>query len=223
MKLKSIFFSILFLNAGFSYAQKDGRIIISDTSKTSISDKARGYYNDAYDYFDKGNFKKAIVLYKLAIAEDPDFIDAYDNLGLAFRQLDLGDSAEHYYLISLQKYPNGYTANQNLAIVEELRNNFEKALSYYKKLITLEAENPEGYYGASRMQFSLGNLEEALKNGLLAEKYYTQINSPYIGDCYYILCIISYNNKDLPLAKKYLALCKKAGIPVDKKIENALE
>ena len=132
------------------------------------------------------------------------------------------DSAEYYYLISLSKYPNGFNANQNLAVVEELRTNYDKAIVYYKKLIEIEAENPEGYYGLARMQFTAGKLNEAFKNGQSAEKYYKQIKSPYIGDCYYILCIICYTNKDIPLAKKYLALCKQAGIEVDKTIEKAL-
>jgi len=64
---------------------------------------------------------------------------------------------------------------------------------------------------------------EAFKNGELAEKYYKQINSPYIGDCYYLLCLICYYNKDKQLAQKYLVLSKAAGIAVDKNLEKDLK
>ena len=222
MKLRDILFTVVLSSLSY-YCSAQGKIITYDTSKTTVSEKARKYYNDAYDQFDKGNFTKSITLYKLAVAEDPDFLDAYDNLGLAFRQLNMLDSAERYYLISYNKNPNGFTANQNLAVVEEIRNNYEKALRYYTKLTELEHENPEGYYGVSRMYFILKNNKEALKYGLLAEEYYKKIKSPYIGDCYYILCMISLNDKNIPLAKKYLALCKKEGVKVDKELELALE
>jgi len=222
MILKNVLFIVVSI-CSTNYCQAQGKIITTDSSKTSISEKARKYYNEGYDYFDKGNFTKSITLYKLAVAEDPNFLDAYDNLGLAFRQLNMVDSAERYYLISFNKNPNGFTANQNLAVVEEVRNNYAQALKYYAKLIELESENPEGYYGVSRMQFMLKNNKEALKNGLLAEQYYKKINSPYIGDCYYILCMIYVNDNNIPLAKKYLALCKKEGVKVDKDLELALE
>lgn len=212
---------IVFTNISIGYSQ--GRILTSDTTKMRVSDKANKYYNEGYEYFEKKEFKKAITFYKLAINEDAGFIDAYDNLGLSFRQLNQLDSAEYYYQISVSKNPNGYNANQNLAVVEELRNNYDKAIGYYKKLIELEAENPEGYYGLARMQYASGKLTDAFKNGQLAEKYYKQIKSPYIGDCYYILCIICYTNKDIPMAKKYLALCKQERVEIDKMLEKALQ
>lgn len=225
--------AVIFINSSICFSQgnqktessqsSQGRIITSDTTKAKVSDKANKYYNEGYNYFEKKDFKKSIASYKLAIREDADFIDAYDNLGLAFRQLNMLDSAEYYYLASLSRNPNGFNANQNLAVVAELRKNYEKAIVYYNKLMEIETENPEGYYGLARMQFTLGRLNEAFKNGKLAEKYYKQIKSPYIGDCYYILCIISYTNKDIPLAKKYLALCRQEGVEVDKILEKALQ
>lgn len=223
MRTIAFFWLLFFCDLEFCQGQNDGRIVRSDTTRSTISDKARTYYNEGYERFEKGDFAKAIELYKLAVIEDPEFIDAYDNLGLAFRQLKLTDSAEYYYLISLRKMPDGYTANQNMAIVEELRNNFSKAMAYYRKLIALEPQNPEGYYGAARMCLLQENFDEALKHGQLAETYYKQAKSPYIADCYYLLCIIAYNKKDLVLARKYLDLCKKEGVSVDKDLQKALQ
>src|SRR5439155_1551215 len=153
------------------------------------SEKAKEFFNQALDNFDQKNFKKAIELNKLAIAEDTNFIDAYDNLGLAYRKLNMLDSAEHYYQYSFEKNPTNTTPIQNLAVVAELQNNFEKASLLYLIMTSMEPENPEGHFGMARTKYMLGKTEEAFKSGQLAEKYYKKVNSPYIGDCYYLLCI----------------------------------
>ena len=221
MKTKSLIFTLL-LNSIICLSQEN-RVIENVLYKPTESEKARKYYNEAIDYFEEKNFEKAVELYKLAIIEDPNYIDAYDNLGLSYRHLNLLDSAESYYLLSHSKYPKGTVAIGNLAVVQELKGNSEGAIAYYKQSIELEPENPEGYYGLSRMQLNVEKYGEAFKNGQLAEKYYKQINSPYIGDCYYLLCLICYNNKDKQLSQKYLALSKAAGIAVDKNLEKNLK
>lgn len=199
------------------------RLISNEIYTPTESETARKYYNIGHDYFIQGNFKKAVELYKQAIVEDPNYIDAYDNLGLSFRNLNLLDSAQKYYLISHSKYPVGTVAITNLAVVQEYKKNTEGAIIYYKKAVEIEPENPEGYYGLARMYLQIDKYDEALKNGLIAEKYYKQNNSPYIGDSYYVLCLIYYYNNNKPLAQKYLALSKKAGINVNKNIENDLK
>ena len=221
MKSASIFFTLL-LNTVLCLGQEK-RVISNELYTPTESETARNYYNSGHDYFVQENFKKAVEYYKMAILEDPNYIDAYDNLGLSFRNLNLLDSAQKYYLISHSKYPKGAVAITNLAVVQEYKNNTEGAIIYYKKAIEIEPENPEGYYGLSRMYLNSNKYEDALKYGLIAEKYYKLNNSPYIGDCYYLLCLIYYYNNNKPLAQKYLALSKKAGIDVNKNIEKDLK
>jgi tetratricopeptide (TPR) repeat protein len=223
MKLKQLSLSSLLIMSITICQAQDGKIIENYLYKPTESEKARKYYNEAHDKFVEKDFRNATELYKKAILEDSNYIDAYDNLGLSFRQLDQLDSAKKYYEISHNKYPKGTVALQNLAVVEELKENFENAISYSKQIIAIEPENPEGYYGLCRMQFVIKDYDEALKSGQLAEKYYKQINSPYIGDCYYVLCIICYSSNNTSLAKKYLGLAKDAGIKIDKNIEKALK
>ena len=218
MKTKILIFVFL-LNSIVSLSQEN-RLLENILYKPSESEKAIKYYNEAHYYFEEKNFEKAVILYKLAIIEDPDYIDAYDNLGIAYRYLNLLDSAESYYLLSHRKYPKGTVAIINLAVVQNLKGNSEGAIVYYEQSIELEPENPEGYYGLSRMQLILENYGEAFKNGQIAVNYYKQINSPYIVDGYYLLYLICYNNKDIQLAQKYLDLSKAAGIALDKKSRN---
>ena len=213
---------LLLLAAGTSYCQS-GKIVANEIYTHTKSEKANKYYNEGHDATEARNFKKAIEYYKLAIAEDPDYIDAYDNAGVAFRQLDMLDSAALYYLISIKKYPKGTVARGNMAVVEEMRGNPEKALAYYNECLAIDNKDPETYYGLMRVYGKLQKFDEALASGNKAEQLYFQRNDPYIGDCYYMLCIthIMMNNKEK--ARLYATKAESKGVKLDKAITDALK
>ncbi|MES1226100.1 MAG: tetratricopeptide repeat protein [Bacteroidota bacterium] len=187
------------------------------------SDKAMDLYNKGHNSFNNKDYKSAIRSYEMAIAIDTDYIDAYNNLGLTFYESGLMDSAAFYLQKSLQKNPSGTTAIQNIALVEEKRVAFPKALEYYKQIKTLEPQNPEGFYNCARVLANMAKLDEALTEGLEAEKLYTKIKSPYVADCHYLLLMIYFNMNNKAVAKKYLAFCKKENVAVPAEIENGLK
>src|ERR1035437_3894466 len=106
------------------------KIISNELYAPTTSEKAEKFYNTGHDAIESRDFKKAVQYFKLAIAEDPGYVDAYDNLGLSFRQLNMLDSAEHYYLISIKMYQKEIVARGNMAVVEEKRGNLDKAAAY---------------------------------------------------------------------------------------------
>ena len=77
----------------------------SGTVSNATNERATLYFNQAHDSFDVRNYEAAAILYARAIAADTNLIDAYDNLGLTYRQLGKLDSAEYYYLRSFYKNP----------------------------------------------------------------------------------------------------------------------
>ena len=227
MKPIFYFLSLILFQATVGYSQDNNKmgnkIITTDVYAPTKSEKAKDYYQKGTDAVDAKDFKKAIAYLKSAIAADPEFIDAYDNLGIAFRQVNELDSAERYYLISRKKYPKGIISCTNLAIVEEKRKNYDKAISYYKEVVVIDAKNPEAYYGLMRQYIMLQKFAEAAQNGTLAEKYYKEANSPYIGDCYYMEMMVYIMADNKLLAQKYMALAQKEGMTIDPKISDALK
>ncbi len=199
------------------------KIIGNDLYAPSKSEKARSYYNDGHNAMENRNYRKAIEFYKLAITEDPGYIDAYDNLALAYRQFNMLDSAACYNLISIKKFPKGTVARRNQAIVEEKRGQTDKAIAYLKEALEIDNKDPETYYGLMREYSIQKNFTEALVNGNKAEKYYSERNDPNIGDCYLMLCIINLflNNKDQ--AKHYAQLAQNKGVKLDQAILDALK
>ena len=111
----------------------------------------------------------------------------------------------------------------NLGVVEQLRHNYLKAAFYFKILIELNSSNPEGYYALAKMYSDNNQNQLAYKNGILAERFYKETNSPYIGDCYYLLCVITINLNNKLEAKKYSQLAKSRGIKIPKQIDDILE
>ena len=47
-------------------------------------EEAEKYFNEAVEYYYKGNYDKAIECYQKAIAINPDLAGAYNNMGLAY-------------------------------------------------------------------------------------------------------------------------------------------
>jgi tetratricopeptide (TPR) repeat protein len=222
--MKTIILFLLFLSTSlFSKSQVQTTLIQDVVYTPTKSSDAKFNYNKAHDYFDKNDYESAIKYYKLAILIDSNFIDAYDNLGLSYRRCNKLDSAELYYLLSSKKYPKGEASVMNLGVVEHFRKNYTKAIYYYDKLIVINPKNPEAYYGLSKIYCDKGDYKLAYKNGIFAEKFYSELNSPYIGDCYYQLCIVCINRNDKKNAKKYLRLAKSQGVEIDNQIENILK
>jgi tetratricopeptide (TPR) repeat protein len=219
---KFIPFLIIFFISLDSIAQSGHSFVPVKIFRGTNDEKARVLFNEAADNFDKKNFAAARDLYKEAISIDTNFIDAYDNLGLTYRQMNMLDSAEYYYHWSFRKDATNSTPIQNMAVVAELQNQLQKAMLLYLLVSSMDPQNPEGHFGLSRMYSLLERLPEALKSGQTAEKLYKAQNSPFLKDCYYILTIISVQMNKKKLARQYLKSAKEAGANVDPGLEKAV-
>lgn len=51
------------------------------------------YYNEGLDFYSRGEYGKAIQSFKTAVEKDPDFVDAYYNLGSLYEFLKSNQSA----------------------------------------------------------------------------------------------------------------------------------
>lgn len=221
-KLIFLILTQLLLNPSFSQIGPPNRVEDSDLYDYTENEKAAKFYEKGYKSFHFYKFKKAAKLYKKAIKEDPDFVEAYDNLGLSYRQIGELDSAQKYYLRSLELYPNGMLALQNIAVVYMKKGATKKALESFKKVNEVDPENPEGYYGCAQVYLEQEEYEKALESGLLAEEYYKKQESGYIQDSQYLIGLAYYKLDDIANAKKYFQLAKDAGIGIPYDIKKEL-
>lgn len=184
------------------------------------SEKAEEYFEKANTSVDEGNLNDAVKYYKKAIKEDTGFVEAYDNLALAYRKMKKFDKAIQYYKKSIEMYPNGHMAHLNLASAYSLKKNFDKAYKEYNNFIKIFPDDPEGFYGLANIYFSTKKYDDALKNAKKALDMYIKSGSDLTGDAYYLIGLIYYYKNDRDNAKQNFSAAKKLGIKMLPQIEN---
>ncbi|MFD1314082.1 tetratricopeptide repeat protein [Namhaeicola litoreus] len=139
-------------------------------------------YDDGMDYLKEEDLPNAIEKFKKAVLLDPEFVYAWDNLGVSYRKNNELDLAIEAYQNSLKIFPNGKLPLINLAVVYNVSGNAEKSREYYKKYCEIFPEDPEGYYGLGLIEYSGGQLESGLDNLVHSFILYSAQQSPYRSD-----------------------------------------
>ncbi|MGB5243376.1 MAG: tetratricopeptide repeat protein [Lutimonas sp.] len=139
-------------------------------------------YDDGMDYLKEEDISNAIEKFKKAVRLDPEFVYAWDNLGVSYRKNDQLNLAIEAYQKSLKLYPNGKLPLINLAVAYNLAGNQEMSGEYYKKYCEYFPEDPEGYYGLGLIEYSGGNLESGLDHLVHSFILYSAQQSPYRSD-----------------------------------------
>lgn len=139
-------------------------------------------YNKAVTYENAGDTASAEKSYREAIALDPNYCDAMDNLALLLRQNGNTDEAIALYENSIKIAPTNEVAHLGLANSYMELEQYDQALAEYNALSTLNPNNPEGYYGAGRVYFSTKEYDQAIKQFKQAEELYKASGSDYLVD-----------------------------------------
>ena len=117
-------------------------------SAMAYSTEGAMYYNEGLDQYSRGEYGKAIQSFKSAVAKDPDFIDAYYNMGALFEYLKSYQSAIAAYSKINQIDPNDKETVLKLAELYYKLNNYERALFYVTKI----KENDDLYSRAKNLK-----------------------------------------------------------------------
>jgi tetratricopeptide (TPR) repeat protein len=145
--------------------------------------KANEWYSNGIAESNKENYSKAIEYFKEALAVDPEFAFAWDNLGVCYRKIGDYDKALNAYEKSLSIDPNGLLPLQNIGIVYQYKKEFKKAINAYERLAEVDKNNPEVYYGIGQIYtFNLVDYEKGLDNMCKAYNLYIVQKSPYRTD-----------------------------------------
>ena len=157
----------------------------------SKNQKAIDLYSKGTDELKKDNFKKAIEYFEKALKIDPEFVFAWDNLGVSYRNLDNYDKAIESYEKSLEIDPKGITPLQNIAVVYQYKKEYQKAIISYQKLAEIDSNNPEIYYGIGQIYaLYLNDYEKGLDNMCKAYNMYIEQKSPYRTDAEKVINLI---------------------------------
>jgi len=163
-------------------------------------------YNKGVTYETAGDLASAEKAYREAIALDPNYCDAMDNLALVLRQNGNTDEAIALYENSIKIAPDNGVAHLGLANTYMGLEEYDKALAEYNVLLTIDPNDPEGYYGAGRVYFSKENYNEAIAQFSIAEELYKAEGSAYLVDAQVYLGFSYALIDDYETGRDYLEL-----------------
>ncbi|MDE6138152.1 MAG: tetratricopeptide repeat protein [Candidatus Gastranaerophilales bacterium] len=121
MKLNNFFKALIVLS-----------ILINTTSAAtaSIATDAKLQYNKGIDYYQLGQFEESASCFQKAIELDPNYIDAYYNLGSILEYLKQDEAALAVFKQIILRKPDDYESVYKAALLSKKVGEFEKAKMY---------------------------------------------------------------------------------------------
>jgi len=179
-----LFLTVLLFWGTMLSAQKQFRPV-----ETSQAMEAFRSGNEA---FNQKKLEIAISKYKKALSDFPDFVEAYDNIGLAYRYLGEPDNSELWLKKSLMIDPTGIVARERLAVLYQRQRNYKKALGQFKRIKSQHPKHPAGYFGAAKVRLATGDYEAARIDASKALEIYRRDNHKTVGEATLLLGVIHF-------------------------------
>lgn len=171
---------------------------------------ARPFFMASMIYLENADTAKAVIELNKAVEYNPDYYDAYVQLGLLYmtRKSKL---AEDYLNNALRLRPQSVEALYALGYYYQITLDFKKAFEYYKKIIQIDPRNKDAYYNMGYINLVyLGNYEDAIKNfdkSIKIDSMYTDaiynkgysyemLNQYSIAKDYYKICLMQVHNHE---------------------------
>ena len=122
--------------------------VINDVNKnrgrTQISKTDAPKYNyKGVHFYKQGEFEKAIAEFQYALKADPEYSQAYYNLGIVSDDKGLYEQAIKEYKKALQINPAYEEALVNLGIIYSNKGLFKDALKFYKKALKINPDDAD--------------------------------------------------------------------------------
>lgn len=111
--------------------------LFAQDEKNGLYLQARNYRQAGLECQRVGNLPEAMALYQKAVAVDPSYAEAYNDLGVIYEAVNASDKAEQCYLKSIKVDPAYTSAYTNLALLYENKRDLEKAAFYWAKRVQI--------------------------------------------------------------------------------------
>jgi len=142
------------------YTKNDDNSLVKIAGGEAPTANAKEAYNKATSWMQKGQYSKAIPLYKAAIALSPNFTDAHYNLAVILFSLDDIEGAKNEYEIVLTLQPYDIDALNNLGVIHIKQGNFEKAKELFEKALSINKEVALTHRNLAAYYEKIGDMEQ---------------------------------------------------------------
>jgi tetratricopeptide (TPR) repeat protein len=143
-------------------------ILVLCWGSANAQQSAIDFYNTAQVKQKAGGYKEAVDLYAKAIELDPQYVDAYGNLGYCLLETRAFDSAEENFNKCLQLDNTYWRAAIGLSILYFQEGDFPSSRWYFTMASTLEPRLKEGMAGVEKLEGEGIMLSQSDKQALKA-------------------------------------------------------
>jgi Flp pilus assembly protein TadD len=150
--------------------QADARIIgiferwrAADSSSREARTQFSNFHFDIGNRsYREGSYGEAIDNFRKAATLTPGIPDAYNGLGITYRELGRNDSALSYYRKALAADSTSVYAYINLGNLTDEMGNADQAIAWYKKALTLQPNLPQLHYNLGIAYSKRGDAASAM-------------------------------------------------------------
>ncbi|MBN1881851.1 MAG: tetratricopeptide repeat protein [Deltaproteobacteria bacterium] len=130
--------------------------------KGTVAETAEERNNRGAELLLEGNYSEAADEFRTAIEIDPNYSDAYYNLGKVYSHLEDYSSAEEYYITAIEIDPDDARYHYNLAIVYGKMEMLDKSEEEYLYAISIDPFYDKAHNNLGALYVKTGKLEQAL-------------------------------------------------------------
>jgi tetratricopeptide (TPR) repeat protein len=129
---------------------------------------ALAHYNNAAELAKKDDHLAAIEELKLAIKEDPQFMLAFNELGVQYLKLNQPQNADDAFQAALKLSPDAFGVLINRGIANVMMERYGEAVPIFRKALKKNSESAVGHYFLGQALANLGLFDDAEKELLAA-------------------------------------------------------
>ena len=109
----------------------------------------------------EGKLEEAEKSYKKAIEIKPDFVEAYNNLGVVLKELSKFDEAELSYKKAIEINPNHISSHYNLGVMFDQLGDYQKSIDCLSNVLKIDPNSAVNHNNLGIMLQKLGRFDEA--------------------------------------------------------------
>lgn len=185
--------------------------------KNENVDSPQILYKKGLKAFQKGNYKKAKVLFSQVADLDANFEDVQYNLGNCLLKLAEYEKAKLYFEAALKTSPNKFDVLFDMALTLQKQKKYDEAEEYYAKALEEKGENFQAYLGLGIVNCNKHDYNKALEF-LEKAKSLAPDNTHvlfYIAKCKAELCDFGLNDDCQAIINEYLSMSDKKDLPAE--------
>lgn len=152
---------------------------VNITFAAEISNEAKLQYNQGVDYYRLGQYDKAMAAFRQAIAIEPNYIDAYYNLGTILEFIKQDEAALVVFKQIIVRNPNDYDAVYKAAVLSQKLGQTDKAKEYLSLIPPTAVVADKAQSLANSMKTDLQTIKKEQQDKINKSKTITQTNGVY--------------------------------------------